>query len=138
MLCNDHHCGKTYSHMRTGESPGRLFAGGLQKTHYFTKEVTVGNFVEWRRKIELRTYHWQNGKCNVKQVKRTDKHKDNLVHQFLVEKIAPERCSENDEKVGKIAEIHQFAEPCPRHLFTEFEAQLTTEQKLVGFDEMVV
>ena len=138
MLRNENHYGKCYSHMRTGKCAGRFFAGGLQETHELTEEVAIGDFVERRREIELRSHHRQDGEYNIIDVERTDKYKNNLVYQFFTKKIAPDCCSENDEEVGKIAKIHQFAEPSPRHLFTELEARLTTEQRQVGSHKMMV
>ena len=138
MQRNKNHYDKRYPHVRTGEGSCRFFAGGLQKTHEPTEKVTVGNLVEWRRKIELRSHHRQDDKYNIKQVERTDEYKYNPVRQFFIKKIAPERRAEKDEIVGKIAEIHQFAEPSPRHLFAKFEARLASEQRLVSFYEMMI
>ena len=138
MLRDKNHNGKTDSYVRTWKSSGWFFAGGLKETHEFAEEITVGDFVERRRKVKLWPRHRQDDEYDIKQVERTDKHKNNLVYQFFTKEIAPERRSEKDKIIGKISEIHQFAEPCPRHSFAKLKTWLTIKQNLVGFHEMMV
>ena len=138
MLRNKNYHSKTDSNMRTGKSAGRPFASGLQETHEFAEKVTVWNLVERWWKIELRPCNRQDDKYNVKQIKRTDKHKNSLVNQFFIKEITPERRSKKDEIIGKVSEIHQFAKPWPWHPFTELNAWLATEQYLVGFNKLMI
>ena len=127
MLSNENHYGKSNGDMRTRKSAGRFFAGKLQKTHCFTEKVSIGNVVERRTEIELRSDDRKDGKNEVTQIKRPHKHKYRPVEQFHIVEIAPKRYSENDEIIGKITEIHQLAKPSPRHSFAKFEARLATK-----------